>query len=142
MLEHGNFDQLRVVWRVLNHSLPLSLTTSICPWLDSFYDKITSLDIVQPLVSVSIIPAESSTHIVFSWLREYDDDAMWIRNATAATADFENLLNLCIAETEDCCFRPSFWASLAPEVQERVVQNMRHSMFHVRDEGVRLIHLA
>lgn len=142
IIEQENFDQLCTVWHELDYTLPLSLTTVICPWLDSFHEKKTSLGTIQPLVSVSIIPEESKTHIVFSWLREHDNDASWIRDSFATLPGLENLLNLCLAETADCCFRPSFWESINSELQIKFVQNMRHSVFHERDDNVKIIELT
>jgi len=142
IIDQENFDQFCTVWHELNYTLPLSLTTTICPWLESFQEKKTSFGTIQPLVSVSIIPEESKTHIVFSWLREHDGDASWIRDSLKTLQGLEDLLNLCLSETADCCFCPSFWKSINSESQMNIVQNMRHSFFHERDDNVKIIELA
>lgn len=140
MIRESDYTQLSVVWKTVQHTLPISLSTCMCPWIDSFYERV-ALGSVQPLVSATIIPGPSETHLVFSWRTEHNADAMWIQEMAQDREGLQRLLNLVVAESSDFCIRPSFWESLGHDRKERILENMRHSLFHERDNEIILIEL-
>ncbi len=122
------YDQVKTLWVTVDHILPISTSTVFCPWMDA-YEERWRLEKPQPLVSFTISPGDSVTHIVVSWLAEHDEDAAWIENKMQSTSGLEELINLCIAESEDCCFNIDFWDSLPNETRATVMRNLRHNSF-------------
>lgn len=77
------------------------------------------------MVSFTIAPVNGVTHIVVSWLVEHDEDASWVESKMHSTDGLEELINLCIAESADCCFNIDFWDSLPNETRATVLRNMQ-----------------
>jgi len=123
-----SFDDFTTVWLVVDQVLPISTCTGFCPWMDEYEDKWT-IEKPQPLVSFTVAPTRSKTHIIISWLTEHDNDASWIREQASNPEGIEYLVNLCIAESSDCCFNPDFWDGLPQDTRSRVLENMRHNTF-------------
>jgi hypothetical protein len=122
------YDQVKTLWITVDHILPISTSTVFCPWMDAYEEK-WRLEKPQPLISFTISPVNTVTHIVVSWLAEHDKDADWIENKMQSTSGIEELINLCIAESEDCCFNIDFWDRLPNETRVNVMRNLRHNSF-------------
>jgi hypothetical protein len=116
-------------WARVPQKLPISITTSICPWLNDYPAK-WSPEKPQALVSFSIIPTSTYTDIVCSWLDYCHRDSLWIQKEMENPEGLEKIINLLgIAESEDLCINIDFWESLSKEVKDIILFNMRHDTF-------------
>lgn len=118
------YDLVKTSWVTIDHVLPISTATVFCPWMDT-YEERWCWDKPQPLVSFTIAPVNGVTHIVVSWLIEHNDDACWIENKMHSICGLEEIINLCIFESEDCCFNIDFWDGLSHETRSTVMSNLR-----------------
>ena len=123
-----SFDQLRTIWVTVDQVLPISTCTAICPWLDEYEAKWT-IEKPQPIVSFTISPSDGVTHVIISWLVEHDHDAAWIVKKIDSPDGVEFLVNLCVAESSDCCFNIDFWHDMPDATRSVVLNNMRHNSF-------------
>ncbi|MBN2561438.1 MAG: hypothetical protein JXQ75_10970 [Phycisphaerae bacterium] len=123
-----SFYEFSTIWLTVDQVLPVSTCTGFCPWLDEYEAKWT-IEKPQPTVSFTVAPTDEMTHIIISWLTEHEEDAAWIRERTRSTEGIEYLVNLCIAESSDCCFSIDLWDGLSNGTRSRVLQNMRHNTF-------------
>ena len=126
MICKSHYDHLQVVWTRLDHTLGASTCTGFCPWLDD-HERKWSFDTPQPLVSFTISPGTKTTDIVISWLAQHEQDASWIREHMRSKRGIEYMLNLCVAESADCCFGIDFWECLDGDTKRVVMENMRHN---------------
>jgi hypothetical protein len=72
------YSRLHTSWVRITQTLPISLATSVCPWLNDYYEK-WSPSRPQAMVAFSVIPSSSHTDIVCSWLDYCHADSMWIQ---------------------------------------------------------------
>jgi len=115
-------------WVRYPHKLPISITTSVCPWLNEYYRK-WSPDNPQAVVSFSVIPSDSYTDVVCSWLNYCHNDSLWIKKEMKSVKGLEKVINwFGISESEDFCVNIDFWESLEEETKQKVIFNMHHSM--------------
>ena len=121
------------------HTLPISVTTSVCPWLNDYYRK-WSPDNPQAVVSFSVIPSDKYTDVVCSWLNYCHNDSLWIQEEMKSVEGLEKVINLFgISESEDFCVNIDFWESLEEETKQKVIFNMRHSVHKCPTVDVPLI---
>ena len=110
-------------------TLPFSVTTSVCPWLNDYEDK-RSVDKPQAMVSFAVIPAGNHTDVVCSWLDYCCEDAKWIEEEMQTLHGTERIVNLLgLAESEDFCVGVDFWETLPESSKELILANMRHDFF-------------
>ena len=110
------------------HTLPISVTTSVCPWLNNYYRK-WSPDNPQAVVSFSVIPSNNYTDVVCSWLNYCHNDSLWIQKEMKSIEGLEKVINMFgISESEDFCVNIDFWESLEEGTKQEVIFNMHHSM--------------
>lgn len=123
--EYGSFH---TSWVRHPQTLPISVTTSVCPWLNNYYQK-WSPDKPQAVVSFSVIPNHNYTDVVCSWLDYCNVDSMWIQKEMKTPKGLEKVVNLFgISESEDLCINVDFWKSLGEDIKDLVFSNMQHSM--------------
>jgi hypothetical protein len=139
IISSKDYGDLHIAWVRVPQTLPISVTTSVCPWLDDYYNK-WSLTQPQAMVSFSVIPSESHTDVISSWLDYCHNDAEWIQKEMATLEGTQRVVNLLgIAESEDFCIEIDFWESLSNDSQELVLSNMRHDIFRGQLTRVPLI---
>ena len=127
ILERKALDQVHMIWRVIDETLPISCCAVFSPLLDRHYEVMRPWSgQVQPAVALNIIPGKNVTHVVFSWFESTNKHALWLKKVSDTPAKFEKLINqIALCETEDTCFRPSFWEGLSRKMQLSVVRAMR-----------------
>jgi hypothetical protein len=124
-----DYNSLHTSWVRFTQTLPISVTTSVCPWLNDYYAK-SSSEKPQAMVSFSIIPASGHTDVVCSWLDYCHEDSLWIQKEMETPKGVERIVNLLgIAESEDLCINIGFWESLPKDIKELVFSNMHHDAF-------------
>jgi hypothetical protein len=124
-----DYKRLHTSWVRVPQTLPISVTTSVCPWLNDYYNK-WSPSRPQAMVSFSIIPASTYTDVVCSWLDYCHKDSLWIQKEMESVKDLERMVNIFgIAESEDLCLNIDFWESLPEELKNLIVFNMHHDVF-------------
>jgi hypothetical protein len=123
--EYGSFH---TSWVRHPQKLPISVATSVCPWLNNYYQK-WSHDKPQAMVSFTVIPNDNYTDVVCSWLDYCHEDSTWIQEEMKTPKGLEKVVNLLgISESEDLCINIDFWESLEEETKELVISNLQHSM--------------
>ena len=127
ILERGALDQVHMIWRVLDETLPISCCAVFSPLLERHNEVMRPwFGQVQPAVALNIIPGKNVTHVVFSWFESTNEHARWLTKVPDTPAKFAKLINqIALCETEDTCFRPSFWEGLSRKMQLSVVRAMR-----------------
>jgi hypothetical protein len=129
IMSKKNYNLLHTSWVRIAQTLPISLTTSVCPWLNNYHAKWSPAQ-PQAMVSFSIIPASAYTDIVCSWLDYCHEDSLWIQKEMETLKGLEKIVNLLgIAESEDLCINIGFWESLPEDVKHLVISNMHHDAF-------------
>jgi len=124
-----DYKRLHISWVRVPQTLPISVTTSVCPWLNDYYTE-WSADRPQAMVSFCIIPASAYTDVVYSWLDYCHDDSLWIQTEMQTPEGLERVVNLLgIAESEDLCISIGFWDSLSEHAKHLILSNMRHDAF-------------
>jgi hypothetical protein len=124
-----DYKRFHISWVRFPQTLPISVTTSVCPWLNDYYTKWSAAK-PQAMVSFSIIPASAYTDVVCSWLDYCHEDSLWIQREMETPNGLERIVNLLgIAESEDLCVSIDFWESLSEEVKDLILFNMRHDAF-------------
>lgn len=128
MIKNNNFDMLSFHWIRLPYNINVSCSSVINLHLDeylSYCEKNKGKPI--PSFSFNIIPNNHETHVIFSWLSEYDEHAQWILNSTASNELLEKTINrLAFCESEDVTINPTLWRSIKNE--NSIMSNMRHSL--------------
>jgi len=126
IISQRDYGRLHTSWIRVAETLPISVATSVCPWLDNYYGKWSPTQ-PQAMVFFSVIPALNYTDIVSSWLDYCDKDAKWIQREMETIAGTQRMVNLLgMAESEDFCINIDFWESLPNSSKELVLYNMRH----------------
>jgi hypothetical protein len=69
-----------VLWKVIPNNLQLSTSCCICPWLDKYFER-WSAESPQSIITFSVIPTSTVTHVVVTYPREIAADAEGIRKA-------------------------------------------------------------
>ena len=129
LITKSEYSKLHTSWVRLPTTLPLSLSTCVCPWLNEYYDK-WSYDRPQAMVSFSIIPGEKYTDVICSWLDYCHKDSAWIEKEMSSSQGMEKVINLLgVAESEDVCVNIDFWESQPEELRQIVVHNIRHAFY-------------
>ena len=124
-----DYGRLHTSWFRVAGTLPLSVTTSVCPWLNDYHEKWSPTK-PQPMASFSIIPAKDYTDVVSSWPDYCHTDSKWIQKEMETIEGVERLVNLLgVAESEDFCLNIDFWESLSNSAQELVLSNLHHDLF-------------
>lgn len=123
------YSRLHTSWIRLLQTLPVSVSTCVCPWLNDYYDK-WSPTRPQAMVTFSIIPTNTYTDVVCTWLDYCHKDSMWIRKEMDSIQGLERMINLLgIAESEDICMNMDFWESQPEELKDLVSRNIHHDFF-------------
>lgn len=118
-----DYSRLHTAWVRVPRTLPISVVTSVCPWLNNYQEKWSPTQ-PQPLVSFSVVPAPTHTDIVSSWLDNCHSDAKWIQNEMQTLEGTQRMVNLLgIAESEDLCMHIDFWESLPISSKQLVLSN-------------------
>jgi hypothetical protein len=129
VISKSNYDLLHTAWVRVHQTLPISVITSICPWLNDYQDKWSPTK-PQAMVSFSVIPAANYTDVVSSWLDYCHNDAKWIQKEMETFDGTQRMVNLLgIAESEDFCIDICFWESLPGNLKELILSNMQHDLF-------------
>ena len=124
-----DYKRFHTSWVRVPQTLPISVTTSVCPWLNDYYTKWSPAR-PQAMVSFSIIPASAYTDVVCSWLEYCHEDSLWIQREMETPKGLERIVNLFgIAESEDFCISIGFWESLPEDLRDLILFNMRHDAF-------------
>lgn len=128
ILTKRDFGSFHTSWVRYPHTLPISVTTSVCPWLNDYYRK-WSPNKPQAVVSFSVIPNNNYTDVVCSWLTYCHNESVWIQDEMKSIQGLENVINLFgISESEDLCINVDFWESLEEETKQKIISNMQHSV--------------
>jgi hypothetical protein len=115
-----------VLWKVIPRNLELSTSCCICPWLDDYVER-WSGDNPQSIVTFSVIPTPTVTHVVVTYPREIAPDAESIRKAFDDTAElFTWIDRLAFAESEDTAVSPRLWESLPDDTRQKIAFAIRH----------------
>jgi hypothetical protein len=123
MIATRDYSRLHTAWVRVTRTLPISVVTSVCPWLNSFQKKWPPTQ-PQPLVSFSVVPAPTQTDIACSWLDNCHKDAKWIQGEMQTLEGTQRMVNLLgIAESEDLCINIDFWESLPSSSRQLVLSN-------------------
>jgi hypothetical protein len=139
IIKKEDYKCFHTSWVRVPQKLPISITTSLCPWLNDYHDK-WSPERPQAMVSFSIIPASTYTDVVCSWLEYCHGDSLWIQRDMETPKGLDKVVNLLgIAESEDLCISIDFWESLSEEVKDLILFNMRHDEFRGPITNVPLI---
>ncbi len=129
IMTKSDYERLHTSWVRVPQTLPISVTTCVCPWLNDYHTKWT-LAGPQAMVSFSIIPASSYTDVVCSWLDYSDKDSLWIQREMKTPKGLEKIINLFgLAESEDFCISITFWESLSEDVKHLILFNMLPDAF-------------
>ena len=129
ILAKKDYGRLHTSWARVTQTLPISVATSVCPWLNDYYDKWSPTK-PQAMVAFSVIPGPSYTDVVCSWLDYCHVDCIWIQKQMGTLEGVERLVNLLgIAESEDLCMNVDFWESIPDEMKELILSNMLHDAF-------------
>ena len=126
MLDSGDFSDLRTVWLVLSSNVGVSCSSAINLHLDNYGEYILA-NPGKPIPSFTfnLIPGPCETHVLLSWLKEFDSEAHWLAQAVNCTHSVEFLLNrLSFCDSEDACVNPSLWESI--ENPNGLIDSMRH----------------
>jgi hypothetical protein len=106
-LSARRFSEIRTAWRVEPSNLGVSSVCVINPHLDAYRERWSSTR-PQPLLTFSMIPMESATHVVVTALPEHEADAARALRAVGEGDDLEQVINLCaFGESEDSCVSPA-----------------------------------
>lgn len=125
-LDSDNRENIINEWVVINKNIGLSTSCMFSPLLE-MYERFMhySYNAPQPLLSFSIIPTQTESHIVISWLEEHSELANWVSLMTADDKHIEELVNLgAFKESEDTCVNPDIWEALSKETQEMAIHAM------------------
>lgn len=125
----NDYKRLHTSWVRVPQILPISVTTSVCPWLNDYYTK-WSPSRPQAMVSFSVIPASNYTDVVCSWLDYCHKDSLWIQQNMESVKGLERVVNIFgIAESEDLCLNIDFWDALPEELKKIILFNMHHDVY-------------
>lgn len=114
-LAHKEFDGIESSWVNIPVNLMVSLSCCMSPLMGRHIEYMEkNPDNIQPMVSFSVVPNISSTHVVVSWLREHSDLSSWMGSMLCNSDELEDFINQCIfGESEDVCISPFLWESLS-----------------------------
>jgi len=118
-----------ILWKIFPKNLDLSTTCCICPWLDDYFKR-WSVESPQSIITFSVIPTSTVTHVVVTYPREIGADAEGIRKAFDDIAQlFTWIDRLAFAECEDTAVSPRLWESLPEETRQKIAFAIRHENF-------------
>jgi hypothetical protein len=141
IMERKNYDEVCFMHKIIKRNVGASCTSMVNMYLDRYLEvwaEGTSDDI--PAFSFSLVPEQNCTHVIFSWLKVYDEHSNIIRSYIEN--NFRLFLNrLIFCETEDVCIKPSFWESLSFELKEKIIFCMHHPLTRgqLNDEMVPIV---
>jgi hypothetical protein len=118
-----------VLWKVIPKNLELSTSCCICPWLDDYFER-WSAESPQSIITFSVVPTSTVTHVVVTYPREIAADAEGIRKAFDDVPQlFTWIDRLAFAESEDTAVSPRLWESLPEETRQKIAFAIRHENF-------------
>lgn len=126
MIKSGNYEGLTTRWVKIDHNVNVSCSTTINLHLDNFYEYAAkNRGKPLPLFTFNLVPYKNSTYVIFSWLSEFDEHAVWLEKAITDNNQLEYYINrFCFCDSEDVCINPSLWNSVSD--QKKFIDNMRH----------------
>ena len=124
-------EWLRWSWRVVGGCLGASCTSCFSPLQarhDSYMEE--HFGEPQPLVTFSLIPTTTETHVVLCWHSQHTESVRHLEARLHSDDSLEAFLNECaFAESEDTCVNPDLWESAPEEERLQVLDAMRHEGF-------------
>lgn len=126
MMKNGDYSPLTTKHVVIPKNLNVSCSSTINLHLDDFPAYAAKHpDSPLPGFTFNLLPGKQNTHIVFSWLKEFDTYAQWLNEAIENEDQFERFLNrFAFCDSEDACINPTLWNSID---SEQVIKNMHHT---------------
>lgn len=118
------YNEIMSIYIKLSKKAPISVTTVICPFFNNFTTSIEyNYNDIQPMFSFNIIPEESGSLVVISWLKKDNPHMKCITNT--ANHDLNKLLNyLVFMETENYYFSPYFYNECIEPESEYIVKSI------------------
>ncbi|WP_299022614.1 hypothetical protein [uncultured Photobacterium sp.] len=120
--------QISTVWVQIDKVLPASICTVFSPYR-TYDDKMENWLYGNPQVmcSFNLVPTDDSTHIVISWLVEHESECAWLYELESNNELLEATVNeITLCDSEDICFKPSFWESIDIFTKEDIISAFHH----------------
>ena len=124
----------RYHWRRINKNIGVSLASCITPLDDNSFEAYMAscfdaasgeYNHARPFFSLSIVPGDSVTDVVFCWNECNDVNVVPWGERFRTTSDLALFLNECVfCKSEDYCMRPSLWESLPEDMQRNIRTNL------------------
>lgn len=126
MMLSESYSGLSVEWVKVQHNIKVSCSTTINLHLDDYIDyAVKNPSKPLPTFTLNLIPSKQCTHIVVSWLSEFEEYAGWLREAFSDLIRLERYVNrFCFCDSEDACIGPELWEEV--EDMEAFIDRMRH----------------
>lgn len=126
MLQQDDFNELNVIWYKFESNLNVSCSSTINLQLDDYIPYVLqNPSSPVPTFTFNIIPSVTCTHIIISWLLEFDEFAKWLIDVSEDKNVMEILINrFCFCDSEDACINPSLWDSVLNK--PLFIHNMSH----------------
>lgn len=115
-------ELISTVWIKIDHVLPISICTVFSP-IRNQNERMQDwmFGAPQKMCSLNIVPTPLGTHVVFSWLKVHDIYCDWLRNLENDMNLLEEVVNeIAICDSEDICFKPSYWNQIDAFTQEEI----------------------
>lgn len=125
MMKNADYTGLITKHIVVQGNLNVSCSSTINFHLDDFPNYAAShFDETLPGFTFNLLPGNKHTHIIFSWLREFDQFSQWLVEAIDCKESLELLINrFTFCDSEDACVNPKLWESANAG---QIIKNMHH----------------
>ncbi|WP_323970833.1 hypothetical protein [Aeromonas hydrophila] len=125
IIRNNDFDNLKTIWKVIPKNLGVSCSSCISLYNglpDHFYLNRGEDDDNYPTFTFDVLPSESKTVIVCTWLKKFDKYSDWLIESFSNEKEFERVFNRFVFfDSEDICISPDLWDK-EPRIEETVIK--------------------
>lgn len=125
IIRNNDFDNLKTIWKVIPKNLGVSCSSCISLYNglpDHFYLNRGEDDDNYPTFTFDVLPSESKTVIVCTWLKKFDKYSDWLIESFSNEKEFERVFNSFVFfDSEDICISPDLWDK-EPRIEETVIK--------------------
>jgi hypothetical protein len=127
--DNDDYSSISNNWTVVERNVGASCSCVFSPLLNQHQNYMRSnIDRPQPIMSFNLVPENSRTHIIVSWLQEHTELTAWVFQYFRSNDRLEEFVNMAaFGESEDTCLNPYLWESANENLKREVRYAMQHN---------------